>query len=259
MLAKCPYCKGSCIRERWRVSSFWKCATCGLFFQNPKPTDRELQSIYAKSWTEPEKYSSETGGTDLRLARIYARRLAKDLGRKGFHNSRILDYGAGRGAMAETLNELGAEVSCLEPFGHEFLRSRGFEVYRSLQEISARERFDGAVMIDVWEHLSEPWKVLRKLCTLLGPGGWVLVAAPNPLGLNARMSGGHWREAKKRVHLLFPGPGTMQQVLIHSGFATYRRLKWVVRTTDNPARHLLHLGLQICGFEGELRYLAWKK
>lgn len=259
MLEKCPYCMSPAIRERWGNSNFWKCATCGLFFRNPRPTDMELLSLYAKSWTEPEKYSSGTGGTDLRLARIYARRLARDLGRKGFLGSRILDYGAGRGAMAETLNELGAEVSCLEPFGHEFLKNRGFEVYQSLQEISAQERFDGVVMIDVWEHLSEPWKVLREICNLLGPGGWVLVAVPNPLGLNPTISGGHWREAKNRGHLLFPEPRTMERVLSESGFVDCRRLRWIVRYADNPVKYLLHLALQVSGLEGEQRYLAWKE
>ena len=87
------------------------------------PTQEELDALYAKSWQNPERFRSETGGTELGLARIYAKLLAGSLRLRNLKGLRILDFGAGRGDMLKALMELGAEVVGVEPYGLDFFES----------------------------------------------------------------------------------------------------------------------------------------
>jgi len=160
------------------------------------PTQKELFALYTNSWQHPERSRSETGGTDLRLARIYAKLLARSLGLRDLKGLRILDFGAGRGDMLKALMELGAEVVGVEPYGLDFLRDQGFEAYEDISEVKGD--FDGIVTIDVIEHPRNPWDILKDLSNLLKVGGWIYVATPNPTGLNAKINRGNWREAKKQ-------------------------------------------------------------
>lgn len=252
---RCPFCKSADIRRVWPQTGYDYCHACGLYFRNPMPTEEELTKLYANSWSAPETKRAETGGTDDRLASIYAQKLARSLGRTDLSDLRILDFGAGRGAVLEGLTRLGAKVSAVEPFGYEYLRSRGYQVYGSLADVETC--FDGIIMIDVLEHLAIPWQVLANLREKLIKEGWIYVATGNPLGLNARLRKGQWREARKRGHLLFPSPTTMERMFSYCGFKRFQRLKWYIQFHPFP-RSLVDYVLQALRLDGELRYLAWR-
>lgn len=255
-LHSCPWCESKDVYPVWPETHYDRCRSCGLFFRNPMPTREELDNLYADSWSAPEVATSETGGTDERLAVIFARRLARSIRRQDFRGLRILDFGAGRGAMLNALKNMGAAVVGIEPYGTKYLQERGFEAYQDLLELSGS--FDGVVMIDVWEHLHKPWERVKELQNFLRPGGWIYIATPNPQGVNARVSKGVWREAKKPGHLMFPSTKLMEDSLRWAGFSEIHRLRWLVRFTNNPFKTLIHFTLQLLELDGELRYLAWK-
>lgn len=142
----CPYCGSDHILHIWPESSFDQCRSCLLYFRNPMPWQEELDELYNRSWSNPEIQRSETGGTDDCLAYVYARKLARSLGRRDLQDLKIMDFGAGRGAMLKALERLGARAVGVEPYGFEYLQSQGFEAY----------------------------------------GGWIYVATGNPVGLNAK-------------------------------------------------------------------------
>ena len=50
---------------------------------------------------------------------------------------RVLDYGAGRGAMALELKKRGADVVAVEPFGCDYLIELGVSAYRDLSDLPA--------------------------------------------------------------------------------------------------------------------------
>ena len=254
-LEKCPFCRGDDTRQVWRKVGFDRCSACGLYFRNPMPTDAELESLYGEAWKEPDSERSETGGTEAMLARAYARELARSIGRRSLAGLRILDFGAGRGAMLDALCEAGAEVCAVDPFGHEYLQSRGYECHPELQGVQGS--LDGIVMIDVLEHLRSPWETLCELRDRLGEGGWICVVVPNPTGLNAKLMREQWREARRPGHLMFPSPRTVEQMLERAGFVRARRLRWHIRYHGFP-RWILDSVLQSVGLDGGLRYLAWR-
>lgn len=258
MSTQCPYCFGKNIHVQWKEVGFWKCDSCGLYFRNPMPTLQQLDELYTHVWTDTSKPVVGMGGTGARLSKMYAQALTRDIGRQDLHGLKILDFGAGRGDFAVALRQMGADVICVEPFGYDYLVNQGFTVYRDLDDLPVDKKMDGIVTIDVWEHLTEPWKFMERCSQLLGPEGWLFIATANPLGLNARLRGTRWREARKPSHLLFPEPRTLDRMSKSSGFSSSRRLKWYIRYHERLLPAIPQFLMQLAGLDGELRYLAWK-
>jgi len=255
--SSCPLC-GNESSPIQPSGAFRRCVDCGLMFRYPMSDLRDLQSLYAQSWTAPMENIAETGATNRTLAEEYAKRLAVSLGRADLQGLKILEHGAGRGEFLRALERLGAEVYALEPYGKSYLEQQGIRAYSSLDELPPDLRFDGIVSIDVVEHELAAWTVLRRLNALLRPGGWLYVATPNPTGLNARVFGSNWREARKPGHLLFFEPKTLKRVLRDAGFSHSQRLRWIVPYQKSLLARLKDSILTLAGLDGELRYLAFR-
>jgi SAM-dependent methyltransferase len=255
-LASCPFCSAG-IRKYWPAVSVWRCTACTLMFRNPVPSHDDLTHLYTKSWSEPDSNRAETGGTDLMVARVFARRLASSLGRRDLLDVKILEFGAGRGTMLTAMAELGAEVYGIEPFGIEHIRNQGFMAYRSLAELPSGVKFDGVVSIDVMEHLARPWEELSQLRELLVSRGWLYAATLNTDGLNARLTRERWREVRKLGHLMFFNSSNFDHILRFAGFVNCRRLRWLVSHSEKPYKNALLYVMQKLGVDGELRYLAY--
>jgi len=253
----CPLCGGES-GPFWEPRGFSKCRTCTLVFRTQSPTQDDLTRLYTASWSDPESNLSETGGTDDRLADLYARKLNHAVRSRGLAGQRILDFGAGRGAMLRALRHLGAYVVAIEPFGYARLQAQGFSVFRSVAELPTGLELDGIVTLDVIEHLPTPWATLRDLGALLRTGGWMFTATPNGHSLAARVHGPRWRDATNPGHLVVLSPKSLATALAAAGFTRYARLRWFIRYDDRVGRRFVHWGLQAARMDGELRYLAWK-
>jgi SAM-dependent methyltransferase len=214
--------------------------------------------MYSNSWLKPEMNTSETGGTDARLARMYAEKLKTALGLRDMSSQTILDFGAGRGSMLTALRTLGANTCAIEPFGYAELQAQRFSVFRSLLDIPSDLRFDGIVTLDVLEHLPFPWETLGQLHALLKPGGWMYVATPNSRSFAAMVLGAQWSDARNPGHLVVLSPRSLVIALATGGFTRIERQRWFIRYADSAARRLVHWCLQAARMDGELRYIAWK-
>ena len=144
--------------------------------------------------------------------------------------ARVLDIGAGTGALAARLRDSkGATVVCVEPDRErsQLAAQRGLVVHATDLETFAAtvpEPFDVAILADVIEHLAYPGPVLATARRLLKPSGHLLVSAPNVA---------HWtlRTALLRGRFDYEPTGLMD--------ATH--LRWFTRAS-------LHRMLERCGF-----------
>jgi len=258
MFYHCPFCKERIVLY-WQNISIWRCYHCGLLFRNPQFNDARIVELYDASWKNPMAHRDETGGTTARLAEIYLHNLLKALRIKDIQGLSILEFGAGKGIMSETLKNAGAYVWAVEPFGFKACRKKEISTVCTLDEIHGEIKFDGIICINVLEHLRCPWEELRRFHALLKPCGWLYLATPNAGGLNAQILKGKWREALKKSHLFFFKPLALENLLENTGFYSWQRLRWFVRYSINPIRQILHSLLQLAFLDGELRYIAIKK
>lgn len=107
--------------------------------------------------------------------------------------SKILDIGAGSGAIGQELREKNfQDIYAIEvdPKSKEHISGYYREITSDLQSLSQKS-FDVILLLDVLEHVSEPKNFLIETLALLKPGGKILVSLPNVA---------HW---SVRIPLLF--------------------------------------------------------
>lgn len=156
--------------EEFTQASYFvrKCSTCGLLYRTPTLPPSELERFYAvidfRGWEITGYFR-----TERRVLEIL-RHLPK--------GSRILDFGCSSGRL---LAELSQHYSC---YGVEINEAAASEAARKGLTILRAEdletpdlpKFDAIVLVDVFEHVSQPLDLLRKLSQRLMDGGALIIA-----------------------------------------------------------------------------------
>lgn len=155
--------------------------------------------------------------------------------------ARVLDFGAGTGVFAAKMRDRGWNVTCVEqdPDCVCTLHDRELRVFNSLDQVPADERFDGAIMVNVLEHIEDDIAVLRVIFDRLRPGARIFIWVPafELLYSDHDHELGHYRRYRRQ---------TLARVLALAGFhvlrAEYRdslgwlaALAWRLRPTKGSA------------------------
>lgn len=101
--------------------------------------------------------------------------------------ARILDLGAGEGALSSRLSDLGYEVTAADKDSKNFKCNQSkFSCinFDSSEEISHfvsehEGEFDAVLGVEVIEHVQDQWQYVRQLLKMTKPGGLVLITTPN--------------------------------------------------------------------------------
>ncbi|HEX4008587.1 MAG TPA: class I SAM-dependent methyltransferase [Solirubrobacteraceae bacterium] len=128
-------------------------------------------------------------------------------------SGRIIDIGPSYGAFPFLARRAGYAVTAIEldadccRFIEEVV---GVEAINSAEPHVALESLPAADVITLWhsiEHLADPWLTLEAATRRLRPGGALIVATPNPDGLQARLLAQRWAHVDAPRHLfLIPQP-----------------------------------------------------
>lgn len=175
-----------------RVSGYeyWRCSRCGSLRLLPLPADASLEVLYQQeiSWTSQRAPWLEDAGADRREAQRRMRILAS----VGCRFGRVLEVGAGRGALAEAMRAAGAQVTVCEASEtcRRRLSAQGFEVLNQLP--ADGRQFDLVVLWGVIEHLPDPRGLLNAITGLMIPGGRLAVYTEDVSALPARLAASRW-------------------------------------------------------------------
>jgi ubiquinone/menaquinone biosynthesis C-methylase UbiE len=104
-------------------------------------------------------------------------------------DSKILDLGAGHGAMTKKLYEKGYNVSACDMFPEIFEFN---EIKCDKADITSRlpyadNTFDIVIAIEVIEHITDHDTFISESSRILKPGGCLLLSTPNILSLKSRI------------------------------------------------------------------------
>lgn len=102
----------------------------------------------------------------------------------------ILDVGAGRGAMCQTLHRRGYSVAACDgnaaAFAYTPVEFREADITRHLPWDD--EAFDACLAVEVTEHFHDHGTFFAECARVLKPGGKLFVSTPNILSLKSRLS-----------------------------------------------------------------------
>ncbi len=121
--------------------------------------------------------SREEANKDSSIAEDDKRRAAQfaDI----IRNKTWLDVGTGPGGVLDLLRATAGKCAAVEPqkgMRNELIKS-GYTVYSDIEE--ADEEFDVVTLFHVFEHLTEPLDVLKKIKVRMKPGGKLIIEVPH--------------------------------------------------------------------------------
>jgi SAM-dependent methyltransferase len=190
-----------------------RCSDCGFIFTCPQFTPEEYARIY-------EAVHADGDAASPSRARFAA--LAKRV-RQVEATGRFLDFGCGSGAFLDAMegfDGIGFEVQADVPGG---ASRRGRFVIGDILADAIEQAglepasFDFIAAWDVLEHLAVPMRQMKRLHTLLKPGGRLYLTVPNSSSWVARLSGEKWNMLLLE-HLWYFDPATVTRFLDRCGF-----------------------------------------
>ncbi len=232
----CAICGGSDTRPLFTLpdylldrkdvqATFVRCQSCGLVYQNPRPTLDEMSQHYPPEY---ELYSSpdDTGNASWLLRQAIQLGLRK---RGGFitrhkRSGRLLDVGCATGFFLNGMRSqgnwelYGVEIS---PYAVRVAQERyGLNVKVGTLEdaVFPDDFFDVVTLWDVLEHLHEPARSLQEIRRVLKPDGLLIFRVPNLASLDARLFGPFWAGFEPPRHLYVLSPNTTDKLLQKAGF-----------------------------------------
>jgi SAM-dependent methyltransferase len=176
--------------DREGERAFFHCAVCDVRYLFPSLSPEQEAKFYASEfeafmasragaaggWSKVEDHVRANEPTWLRR-REYLRPHLRP-------GASVLEVGCSSGFMLWPLRADRHPCVGVEPSGAfgEYLRSRGLEVYGSLDDLAGAapgRRFDVIMHFFVLEHITRPLPFLQRLLALLNPGGRIVFEIPN--------------------------------------------------------------------------------
>jgi len=222
--------------------SILRCKKCGVWMKHPSLSKEAIRAIYDENYYNSWAYSRE----NLELVRSVKRPLYLSVLKEINPSSKpfkILDLGCAMGFSLEAAAELG-----LEPHGIEISEFSGkiaMEKFGDAVKISdikdtdlADNSFDAITMIDLFEHISDPIVILKKINRALKDQGLLAIVAPNSSSISSRIMGSRWPHIKEE-HIYYYSPATIKRTLNECGFEIIKIISFPKPITLAYARSVL--------------------
>ena len=168
-----------------RSASEWKvCGRCGFVHQNPRPSAAALDALYAAA-----KYRTNHRDPDVdeyqRFAEWYFGPKVDYLSRVcGIHQGKVFEVGCGFGAALVAFRSRGWGCQGIEPDGYcaayarQKLGLSGVLTGLLRADFSLDQKVDVVFSNHAFEHFADLDAVMRAICAVLKPGGYLVTVVP---------------------------------------------------------------------------------
>jgi SAM-dependent methyltransferase len=251
---ECPYCQSrSDLALQYADQRMTICASCRAWFVWPPPTAAAVLEHYGQN-VHGMPAGLRAWRSDTIQAKAYeriARRIAHLAASKKVKT--IVDVGAGALELTVSLAREfpGARVEAWDLFADGLDRPIPVDVadrvllrpidLNQLDETSPRDIFDVVACVAVIEHVLDPIALLRLLRSIIAPGGFAYVVAPEVTSFLHRLLRSRWPYYHPDEHVTLPSLESIQRaVSLLGGPSQLRRtnmhysLKYVLRYLHLP-------------------------
>lgn len=178
----CPYCRGlSKIRFTVPPLQFQHCTRCGLHFRTRAPEENTAIIEYYKSKYYDNEAYDQLGGHRNDIFAAFLDIIENERTGRGD----LLDVGCGCGIFLKMAEIRGWNVAGLDLSEKSIKHARslvsGQITMGSIADYHQERRFDVVTLINVLDHLTTPWRDLRKIINLMRSGGHLFLRFPNGL------------------------------------------------------------------------------
>lgn len=165
--------------------------------------------------------------------------------------SRVLEFGAGSGAMSLRLADAGYRVTASDLFEESFRPGHVPFVTADLNGPFARQwpqGFDAVMALEIVEHLENPRHMLRQIRALLPRGSRLVLSTPNianPVSQALFLRRGEFQwfrdvDYREQGHISPQSPWMLEKVFAEAGFAIRSE-----HAVSNPFRRVRRLGWSV--------------
>ena len=223
----CPICHFDKTKQLLSVDGFdiWRCIECTFDFVAPAPTEAEMKSFYNREeWFEGGErggyasYDAQTEESPVWLLQLLEK-IASER-----PTPSVLDIGCAYGTHLGKAQEMGWQCFGVEPSDHarQMAMERHSEIYitETIAEIPPH-RFDLILILEVIEHLSDPYAMFYQMFTAgqIGPETIIAITTPNSRSHSAVADPGGWAFRHPPSHLTFYSAHAFQALMKRLGFA----------------------------------------
>ena len=231
----CNLCGGNHTKLLYTLADFYldrpdlrvqlkQCCTCGLVYQDPRPTVAEIGQHYPDDYEPYTNLNKELPSGLLGRAIQYGLQKRVNYITRYKAQGRLLDIGCSTGIFLMMMRRAGQwQVNGVEINARAAQlakEQRGLDVFPGrLEEAAfADQSFDAVTMWDVLEHVHDPLATLTEIYRILKPGGLVLARVPNLASWDARLFQRYWAGLDAPRHLYLFTPETLVQCIERAGF-----------------------------------------
>ena len=176
-------------RSQWKT-----CSDCGFVHQNPRPSVEALQEFYlhAKYHDRPESPDPKSYVSFAYW--YYKEKVDYALTKSGLTRGRVFEIGCGLGGALKVFSDYGWDCYGVEPdaFLAEFARAElGLTGVRTGLLDAAFQLPDKVDLIfsnHAFEHVADLDDLMRGVCNILRPGGFIFTAIPTYYSNRSRLS-----------------------------------------------------------------------
>lgn len=167
--------------------------------------------------------------------------------------ARVVEFGAGSGAMSQRLHDAGFAVTASDLFAESFRATQVAFVTANLNDadfagtLTAQwpQGFEVVMALEIIEHLENPRHTLRQMRALLPSGGQLLLSTPNianPVSQALFLRRGQFQwfrdvDYREQGHITPLSPWVLEKALGEAGFAIRAE-----RAVASPFRRVRKLG-----------------
>ena len=237
----CELCGGKDIVVKYDFGShkIYRCRDCTFMWLYPKPSNEELSEVYGFDYYQNEKFfenrnESIYGYYDY-LSERYIKQQNYDLLLEGLvrlipeggaKGRKFLDMGCGLGYLLDVAFDKGFDVTGIEynrSASDKINRKFKFQVYCGDLMDYEGGPFDAVAMLDVIEHLTQPFESIHKIASLLKKDGILMLSTMDCDSLVSRVMGKRLEDFRRiREHLYFFTRPTIRTILEREGFEILR-------------------------------------
>ena len=226
------------------------------------PSDEKLNYLYKQNYSTENIGSDETQQTSPNnfnkiLAKFIYKKLISNYSKKNY-----LDFGSGMGDLIIELSLLDSQN--LNNFeGVEFnnearnYSNKKFEK-KQIFKLLPKKKYEIISMIEVIEHLKNPWQDLKKIYKSLNKDGKLIITTPNLNGLKSKLMKDNWSELIRPTHLVLFEQKTLRALLLNAGFNKIEFQKFYPLAHSSLTNLLKTKLFQLCGWHGGICVIATK-